>query len=171
MMINSNLNLLVKLFIGPDSDNDWRTKICIIYVLRSTSQSQSNNCLSKIEKIFQPSSGNIGCNHLHHQDHQDQDHHLGRLNAKLFMLHNINSQPFHLKKKGFFTVINDIIINIIDIIDIFIMLNIHKLNITAGSPHSSFFFFTLLIFFLPAAQAIWSEISRGVLFSADLKRC
>ena len=101
MMINSNLNLLVKLFIGPDSDNDWRTKICIIYVLRSTSQSQSNNCLSKIEKIFQPSSGNIGCNHLHHQDHQDQDHHLGRLNAKLFMLHNINSQPFHLNKKGF----------------------------------------------------------------------
>ena len=169
MMINSDLNLLVKLFIGPDSDNDWRTKICIIYVLRSTSQSQSNNCPLNwkyfptiIRKHQMRSSGSSGSRSspgpperqaLHASQHQ--------------------LSTFSPREKGFFIVINDILINIIDIIDIFIILNIHKVNITAGSPHSSFFF-TLFIFFLPAAHAIWSnwsEISRVVMFSADLKRC
>ena len=32
-----NLSPLVKLLIGPDSDNDWRAKICIIHVLRNPS--------------------------------------------------------------------------------------------------------------------------------------
>ena len=168
VMMNSNLNLLVKLFIGPDSDNDWRTEICIIYVLRSTSQSQSNNCLLNwkdfptiIRKHRRRSSSSSGSSGSRSSPGPPERQ---ALHASQHQL-----STFSPREKGFFIVINDII-NIIDIIDIFLILNIHKVNITAGSPHSSFFF-TLFIFFLPAAQAIWSEISRVVMFSADLKRC
>ena len=42
---DDNLDPLVKLFIGPDSDNHWRAKICIIYVLRSPLSSWGKCCI------------------------------------------------------------------------------------------------------------------------------
>ena len=152
VMMNSNLNLLVKLFIGPDSDNDWRTEICIIYVLRSTSQSQSNNCPLNwkyfptiIRKHQMRSSGSSGSRSspgpperqaLHASQHQ--------------------LSTFSPREKGFFILINNFIINIVDI-----MIETVSWFLNAAKSWQSWWWFWSKSVLVTANSKLGGKISLG----------